>query len=117
MPSTAFDHWSTTRRIALDEIKQAHAAVGGTGPGRRYATQQINHAYAVLLASQFQGFCRDLHSEGVDFLVKMIVPFPTLWPLVRAEFVRGRQIDRGNAQPGSIGADFGRLGIDFWVEV
>jgi hypothetical protein len=115
MPSVSYRRWRTTRANALDEIARAHAAVGGTGPGRRYATQQVNHAYAVLLASQFQGFCRDLHSECVDHLVRAI-PAP-LQPVVRAEFTRGRQLDRGNAQPGSIGADFGRLGVRFWDEV
>ena len=59
----------TSRRRALDEIEAAHASVGGTGPGRRYATQQINQAYAVLLASQFQGYCRDLHTESVAHLM------------------------------------------------
>jgi hypothetical protein len=117
MPSTAFDYWATTRRIALDEIERAHAAVGGTAPGRRYATQQVNQAYAVLLASQFQGYCRDLHSECANFIVRIVAPPPTLRRLVQDEFSRGRQIDRGNAQPGSLGADFGRLGIDFWDEV
>jgi hypothetical protein len=101
----------------LNEIAQAHAAVGGTGPGRRYATQQVNQAYAVLLASQFQGFCRDLHSESVDCLARAIAPSPTLRLVMQAEFVQGRQLDRGNAQPASIGADFGRLGINLWAEV
>ncbi len=117
MPSTSYQRWARARATALDEIEQAHAAVGGTGPGRRYATQQVNHAYAILLASQFQGFCRDLHSESVDHLVTTLAPSPSLLPLVRAEFTRGRQLDRGNAQPSSLGADFGRLGIDFWAVV
>lgn len=117
MPSTSYRRWTTIRATALDEIAQAHAAVGGTKRGRRYATQQVNQAYAVLLASQFQGFCRDLHSECLDHLVAALAPPPPLLPLVQAEFLRGRQLDRGNAQPASLGADFGRLGIDFWTEV
>ncbi len=117
MPSSSYRRWTTIRANALDEIAQAHAAVGGTKRGRRYATQQVNQAYAMLLASQFQGFCRDLHTECVDHLVTALAPAPLLWPLVQAEFTRGRQLDRGNAQPASIGADFGRLGIDFWTEV
>ncbi len=116
MPSNSYREWATTRGNALDEIAQAHAAVGGTSRGRRYATQQINRAYAVLLASQFQGFCRDLHSECVDYLVNTITPVP-LQSVIRQEFTQNRQLDRGNARPGSIGADFGRLGIDFWPEV
>ena len=36
---------------------------------------------------------------------------------LRAEFVFGRKLDRGNPNPGNIGSDFARLGIDFWAEV
>jgi hypothetical protein len=115
MPSTAYHDWRTARAVALNEVAQAHAAVGGTRRGRRYATQQINQAYAVLLASQFQGFCRQLHSESVEHLVKAMPP--PLQKVVRDEFKWGRQLDRGNATPGTIGADFGRLGVEFWTEV
>jgi hypothetical protein len=66
MPSNSPRKWSGERSDALDEIQNAHAMVGGTDRGRRYATQQINYAYAALLSSQFQGFCRDLHSECID---------------------------------------------------
>jgi hypothetical protein len=34
--------WNGERSAALDEIEDAHAVVGGTERGRRYATQQIN---------------------------------------------------------------------------
>src|ERR1700739_4826087 len=98
MPSTSYLRWTTIRADALDEIARAHAAIGGTGPGRRYATQQINRAYAVLVASQFQGFCRELHSESIDHLLVVLAPAPALGLLVEAEFTRGRQLDRGNAQ-------------------
>ena len=117
MPSVSYRQWNTVRVAALDEIARAHVAVGGTARGRRYTTQQINRAYALLLASQFQGFCRDLHSECVDHILAVIGPPATLASLVRAEFTRSRQLDRGNAQPGSLGADFGRLGIVFWDEM
>jgi len=43
MPSQSLEFWLKVRSRALDEIEQAHRSVGGTGPGRRYATQQINH--------------------------------------------------------------------------
>src|SRR5438093_2420675 len=114
MPSTSHRQWRTVRASALDEIAHAHVAVGGTARGRRYTTQQVNRAYAMLLASQFQGFCRDLHSECIDHILGVLAPPPALLILVRAEFTRGRQLDRGNAQSSSLGADFGRLGIDFW---
>jgi hypothetical protein len=117
MPSIAYRQWVTTRAAALDEIARAHIAVGGTRRGRRYATQQLNRLYAVLLASEFQGFCRDLHSECVDHLIRVIAPPSGLVRYLRDELTRGRQLDRGNAHPGSIGADFGRFDIKVWVEV
>ena len=116
MPSSALQKWRKERRVELDEIVRAHAAVGGTGPGRRFATQQINRAYAVLLASQFQGFCRDLHTECVDHLARAIQP-AILQPIARAQLTHVRSLDRGNAQPSSIGSDFNRLGVNFWDEV
>ena len=72
MPSVSLQTWKTVRQAALDELEAAHTSVGGTRRGRRYATQQINQAYAVLLSSQFQGFCRDLHSECADYLVQTV---------------------------------------------
>jgi len=116
MASVALKTWRTISSTALDEIAGAHAAVGGTGPGRRYATEQINHAYAVLVCSQFQRFCRDLHTESVLHLVSTIRPV-TMRPVIHARLLEARKLDRGNPNPGNLGSDFGRLGVDFWVRV
>jgi hypothetical protein len=104
------------RRGELDRIEHAHGAVGVTGRGRWYATQQVNQAYVMLLASHFQGFCRDLYFESAEFLVGLVNP-AYLQPMVKRELNRNRQLARGNAQPGSIGADFDRLVGTFWVRV
>ena len=117
MPSKSYRGWLSTRAKALDEIEAAHASVGGTGPGRRYATQQINQAYAVLVASQFQGFCRDLHTESLVRLMAFINVPTLVLPLVQARFFEGRHLDSKNARPGSLGSDFGLLGIKLWDEV
>ena len=116
MPSRSLQAWRTTRAAALEEVENAHRMVGGSGPGRRYATQQINHAYAMLLSSQFQGFCRDLHSECVDLLVRAITP-AIVQASLSIEFMLGRKLDKGNPNPGNIGADFERLGVRFWPDV
>jgi hypothetical protein len=115
MPSHSWTRWNGERADALDEIESAHATVGGTERGRRYTTQQINYAYAALLSSHFQGFCRDLHSECIDQIVA-IVPAP-LQGFLRTEFVWNRSLARGNPHPGAVGSDFNRLGIDLWTEV
>jgi hypothetical protein len=116
MPSNSLQNWLTTRATALDEIENAHRMVGGSGPGRRYATQQINQAYAMLLSSQFQGYCRDLHSESVDHLAKVATAV-SFQAVLYTEFRQNRRLDKGNPNPGNIGADFNRLGLDFWPAV
>jgi hypothetical protein len=116
MPSNSLLIWVDHRAKTLDEIEAAHHAVGGSGRGRRYATQQLNQAYTVMLMSQFQGFCRDLHSEAVDNLVAAVQP-SSVSSVLRGVLIENRALDRGNANAGSLGADFGRLGLSFWKEV
>lgn len=116
MPSNAYARWVKSQAEKLDQIEKAHVSVGGSGRGRRYATDQINQAYVVLLASQFQAFCRDLHSECVAILVDGIEP-ASMKPIVRAELTRDRKLDKGNANPSNLGSDFKRLNVDFIQEV
>lgn len=70
----------------------------------------------MLLSSQFQRFCRDLHTESVVHITAALTP-TTLQPVVHARLLEGRKLDRGNPNPGNIGSDFGRLGLDFWVAI
>ena len=116
MPSNSLQNWNTVRIRELDEIANAHLQVGGDARGRRYATQQINHAYTMLLSSQFQGYCRDLHSESIDHMVRLVAPV-SLQAVLRAEFTLHRKLDRGNPNPGNIGSDFNRLGLKFLDQV
>jgi hypothetical protein len=115
MPSNALESWLGERAANLDQIRDAHARVGGTQRGRRYAIDQIVHAYAMLLSSQFQGFCRDLHSESVDHAVGTVaLEFQSI---LRTLLIQGRKLDGGNPNPGNIGADFGRFGLSFFPAV
>lgn len=112
MPSRSLTTWHADSRRALDEIEAAHRAVGRAGPGCRHAAQQINQAYVLLLSSQFQRFCRDLHSECVQHLI--LATSAPIRMIVRSQFDTGRKLDAGNPNPGNIGSDFDRLGIRFW---
>ena len=115
MPSLSLQKWMTERAAALDQMESAHKLIGGAGPGRRYAMDQINHAYAALLSSHFQGFCRDLHTECVD---QVIARTPAhLEDLLYMQFFWGRTLDKGNPNPGNIGSDFGRFDVAFWSMV
>ena len=116
--SNALRIWRTDRAAELDEVESAHAAVGGSGPGRRFATLQINYAYATLLSAQFQGFCRDLHTECVEHVVSAVPA--SLAKLTRQNLMHGRKLDRGNPNAGNLGSDFGRVlqtPKGFWEDV
>ena len=69
MASLALNLWRTRRAAALAEIDAVHRSIDGMGALRRAAMQQLNQAYVLLLASEFQGFCRDLHTESADALI------------------------------------------------
>jgi hypothetical protein len=116
MPSLSLQTWTAIRAAELDAVERAHRHISGTGPGRRVAMQQQNRAYVVLLAAQFQGFCRDLHTECVRKLVQATSP-AGLHSILITEFSWNRKLDQGNPNPGNIGSDFRRLGVIFWTAV
>jgi len=113
MPSIAFQTWSVQRLADLDEIEDTHRVLRGTVPRRRIATQLINQAYTVFLFSQFQAYCRDLHTESALSLVATIIP-EDLKKTVLSILLGGRKLDQGNANPSNLGADFNRFGVSFW---
>lgn len=115
MPSQALAHWKKESQLQLDEFENAHKAVGGAGPGRRYLTEQLNRAYLVAVAAQFQRFCRDLHTEAAQRIVAAVNPGLSL--VVLTLFTNNRKLDSGNANEASLGPDFGRFGMKFFAEV
>ena len=110
MPSRALRHWQTRSRKVLDKMEAAHGVVGGGRGARRFARQQIAQAYVVLLCSQFQCYCRNLHEEAVDRLTSNPAHDP-LNNVLRSVLSTGRRLDAGNASratsaPTSAGSAF-----------
>lgn len=116
MPSVSRTQWFGARASALNDIESAHRSLRGTGPGARAAAMQVYQAYAVLLSSQFQAFCRDLHFECSEYLATATLPTP-LGDIMRGNLVFNRKLDRGNPNAGNIGSDFNRFGLVFWTIV
>jgi hypothetical protein len=116
MPSLSLQRWFAERASSLNDIESAHRSVRGSGPGARAAIQQINHAYAVLLTAQFQGFCRDLHSQAADHFVVPVTD-PDLRDMLRDNLLFGRKMDWGNPNAGNLGSDFNRFNLAFWSRV
>jgi hypothetical protein len=108
--------WKADRASQLDQFEQIHRSIGKTGSGTQDARQQINQAYVLMLSAQFQGFCRDLHSEAVDFLVDALQT-TSLRSLLQSEFQYGRKLDSGNPTLENIRSDFKRLGFDILSSV
>jgi hypothetical protein len=107
MPSPAFTAWCTSSAAALSQL-QAHRAGGARG-------LQLHYAYVLLLCAHFQAYCRRLHTDATQLLVERIDP--GIAAVVDANLTFARQLDRGNAQPSALGADFSRLGLEFWAVV
>ena len=106
MASVSLSRWQTAANASLDELVQAHQALvtRGVGPG------QLNQAFAVMLSSHFQGFCRDLHTEAVDCLCDHLTD-PWVVSIFRERFIQGRKLDIGNPTPANLGNDFSRFGM------
>lgn len=83
---------------ALDELEHAHRAVGGSRPGRRFLTQQLNYAYVTLLAARFQGFARALHTQTADVIAGGAHTF-VYRALLLESLTHNRALERQNAQP------------------
>jgi len=116
MPSDALLAWQADRLLRLRNVEAdcLHLeAVHATDPDR---VQEYIRSYAVLLSSEFQGFCRDLHSECADRLVDSANPV-ALRTVLRSQCVYGRKLKTGNPNSGNLGADFNRYALDFWAAV
>ena len=75
-------------------------------------TTEVNHALLVRLASEFQGYCRDLHDEAIGVVIDARLPSDQrLAGLFRASMTSGRKLDTGNANWGNLCSDFARFGL------
>jgi len=113
--SEALREWRGERSARLDAVEALLRRMGAARSRQHSASQDMNRAYVILLAAQFQRFCGDLHVECVDVMVQELPP--DIKVIVVTNFLQGRQLDKGNAQPGNLGSDFGRLGVQLWPEL
>ncbi len=108
MPSPALIAWSTDSAAALSQLE----ACSGSSGSRPH---QLDYAYVLLLCAHFQAYCRGLHSDAAQVLVESIAP--EIGAVLDTNLSFARQLDHRNAQPGTLGADFKRFGIEFWAVV
>ena len=78
----------------------------------------LNHSLILRLASEFQGFARELHQDTSEAVVAAFAPGNMARQIVmRRPYLTGRRLDRGNADPDALRQDFGLFGVDFWPEL
>jgi hypothetical protein len=53
----------------VERLLAIHAAIGGTGPGRRYQLEVLNKSAVVLITAIWEAFCEDLAAEALDHIV------------------------------------------------
>lgn len=84
-------------------------------PAHGYAVEQLDLALILRLAAEFQGFCRDLQSEGTEFACAQSSIFCAgAADVFKRLFTARRALDVGNAHVASLNADFGRFERSLW---
>ena len=79
-------------------------------------TEELNQALILRLASEFQGFARDLHDEAGVFVAGRLAPGnPQLQDVLQLPYTVNRKLNQGNADPGTLGNDFGLFGLVLWT--
>lgn len=118
MSSASLGTWASVRSERISRLRAAHQALGGTGPGRRWVTEELNHALILRLASEFQGFARQLHDEASDFVARSLAPEDLdRQDMLRLPYVKARKLNQGNADPGTLGNDFALFGLELWPDL
>ncbi|MGH3279531.1 MAG: hypothetical protein ACRDNW_10385 [Trebonia sp.] len=116
MSSGSLSTWNSARTERIKRLRAAHQALAGTGPGRRWVTEELNQALILRLASEFQGFARNLHDEAGVFVAGRLAPGnPRLQNVLRLPYTVSRKLNQGNADPGTLGNDFGLFGLVLWT--
>ncbi|HET6401460.1 MAG TPA: HEPN domain-containing protein [Candidatus Kapabacteria bacterium] len=115
MSSASLANWKNHRSLSLDEIENAlsHIYPRKKGGRRAQKSQSLNYSYLLLLSSEFQGFCRDIHTEGSLHISLNVAP--SLSKLIENLFGKHRKVDHGNPNPANLAADFNQFGFDFWA--
>ena len=114
MTSSALATWRSSRLDRIDRLLAAHPDSAGstTGPA---AADELTEALVVRLASEFQGFCRDLHDDAIEAVIKSLpVRSSAMYSMLMEGLISGRGLDRRSADPKTVGDDFDRLGLSLW---
>ena len=119
VPSVALTSWTTARAARLDHLAWVHRSAGIIDLGGPAVRKVLVRSLVLALASEFQGFARELHDEAAEFLASTIAGGNQgQFEVIRNNLVIGRGVDRVNAKPETLRVDFARLGVaNLWNDI
>ena len=109
MPSHAMLTWQLVCESRLEPMRQLCLADVSADRSAALADEQLR-AFVVLLSAHFQGFLRDLYTECVQSLVR-IMP-ESLRIGFEFQCFGGLKLETGNPKWDNIRIDFDRIGLD-----
>jgi hypothetical protein len=109
MPSASLLRWQNDRMPSLAEVETQCAASLTLAPPNPRLVEENLRGYVLLLSAHFQGFCRDLYTEGAQVIVSKVRP--SLQTLIQTQFATQLKLDHGNPNLQNLREDFGRFGF------
>jgi hypothetical protein len=116
MPSAALTRWTNDRMPRLAEIDTHCATAHALAAPNPFLAEESLSGYVMLLSGHFQGFCRDLYTEGCQLLLATVPA--TLQITVQAQFFAEPKLNSNNPTIETIRKDFERFGfrLDFHAD-
>jgi len=115
MTSPALTTWQSRRLPRLDRLIALHPDTAGSTTDPAVA-EEWTHALVLRLTSEFQGFCRDLHTDLARTIARLLTEQnENTRSLVFAGLTRRRALEQYSATVESISGDFNRLSVDLVV--
>lgn len=83
-----------------------------------WAADELDQALVLRVASEFQGFARDLHDEAIELIGEAVAPGDLRRQLLLSlPYKAARRLDRGNADARALNQDFSLFGLVLWFDL
>jgi hypothetical protein len=117
MTSPALATWRSSRLSRLDRLLAVHPDSSGSTTDPSVA-QEWTQALVLRLASEFQGYCRDLHNDVSGAIAGALAASDCrIQLMIFTGLTAGRALNRSSADPQTLATDFARLGVMLWREL
>jgi len=88
------------------------------GRSALWAADELDQALVLRVASEFQGFARELHDDAVSLIAEAVAPGDRRRQLLLGlPYQAARRLDRGNADTRALNQDFNLFGLALWSDL